>query len=73
MADLDLALTFAALAATRKEINDQRRNYDNAREALFAIRHELSRFCTLNESEQAEVNAKLQELQYRLACLGDAL
>ena len=73
LADLDLALTFTALAASRKDLCDRLRCYETADTALSTIRYELSRHCTLDESEQAEVNAKMQEVEYRLACLCAAL
>ena len=69
--DLDLALTFAALAESSSNPAIRKRNLQNARRAFFMIRDTLLRLCKPNASERIEIDAKLRELRLRLEDLAD--
>lgn len=65
MVDLDLALTFAALAENCRDVQNRVRNYESAFHASQTIRRHIMRL-TLNDSELAHVFSKLGELEHRL-------
>ena len=71
LADLDLASTFAEIAATSENVDTRNRNRANARKAFCAIRDDLLPRCSLDKSQGVEIDRKLRELRSRLKKLGE--
>ncbi len=71
--DLDVALTFAKIAADSVKNPERRaRNIDNATTAYKATLHWLGKLHPLPE-EQREIGGKLDQLRVRLKSLGATL
>jgi len=73
LADLELALTFAAIAETSENTETRERNRMNARRAFFTIRDVLLPRCWPTESQRHDIGHKLYELRCRLERLGEKL
>ena len=69
--DLEVAFTFADMAARSEEPETRSRNRANARTAYFQIRDKLLPLCSPNELEYAEIVGKLDELRHCLERLGE--
>jgi hypothetical protein len=67
--DLDVAMTFIAVAETSRNEAVVRRNYDNARKAHDAVAHLLEKL-TPNAEERKVIDAKLAVLKIRLQAVG---
>ena len=68
--DLDVALSFLAIAANSGDPAIKQRNWRNARKAHDAVLHLLARFTPTNEELQS-INEKLSELRLRLKAVGE--
>lgn len=71
LADLELALTFAAMAKTSDNPETQERNRNHARDAYLTITKKLMPLCSPDDREQAEIQTKLRELRRRLEDAGE--
>jgi hypothetical protein len=71
--DLEVAFSFAALAATFENPDTRNRNRVNARKAYFQIRDKLLPLCNPTTSERAEIVEKLEELRGCLERLGEKI
>ena len=67
--DLDVAMTFMAVAETSQNDETFRRNYDNARTAHDTVVHLLTKL-TPNVEERKVIDAKLAVLKMRLQAAG---
>jgi len=70
-ADLELAFTFAASAAASENPDTRNCNRAHALKAYFHIRDKLLPLCTPNDSQRAEIERKLAELQRCLERLSE--
>jgi hypothetical protein len=68
--DLDVALSFLAIAASSGDPAVQQRNWRNARKAHDAVLHLLSRLTPTNEEVQF-IKEKLSALRLRLQAVGE--
>ena len=66
LADLKVALTFADIAETSSDTATRKRNRENVKKAIHDIRDVLLPLCSPDESQSAEIDRKLGELQQRL-------
>jgi hypothetical protein len=69
--DLEVAFTFAALAATSENPDTRNRNRANSRKAYLAIRDKLLPLSNPNDSERAKIIGRLGELRRCLERLGE--
>jgi hypothetical protein len=70
LTELELAFTFAAVAETSANAETRKRNRDNARKTFRSI-SKLLALCSPDDSQRAEINGKLRELQHRLELFGE--
>jgi hypothetical protein len=68
--DLEVALSFLAIAATSADLATKQRNWRNARKAHDAVRHLLLRLTPTNEELQL-INERLSTLRLRLKPVGE--
>ena len=68
--DLDVALSFLAIAANSGDPAIKQRNWINARKAHDAVLHLLSRLTPTNEELQL-INERLSTLRLRLQAVGE--
>jgi hypothetical protein len=68
--DLEVALSFLAIAATSGDLAIKQRNWRNARKAHDAVLHLLSRLTPTNEELQL-INERLSALRLRLQAVGE--
>jgi hypothetical protein len=68
--DLDVGLTFLAVAATSGSLETTSRNWKNARKAHDAVLH-LLQGLTPTEEELQSINEKLAALRLRLQAVGE--
>ena len=68
--DLEVALSFLAIAATSGDLAIKQRNWRNARKAHDAVRHLLPRLTPTNEELQL-INERLSALRLRLQAVGE--
>jgi hypothetical protein len=70
LADLELALTFAATAGSSDNPETRARNREHARKAYFTIRDHLLSMCSPAAPERAQIDQKLLALRHQLERLG---
>jgi hypothetical protein len=68
--DLEVALSFLAIAATSGDLAIKQRNWRNARKAHDAVRHLLLRLTPTNEELQF-INERLSALRLMLQAVGE--
>ena len=63
LADLQVAATFADIAETSNDAATRKRNRDNVKKAVHDIREVLLPRCSPDDSQRADIDRKLGELQ----------